>query len=133
VKTVQPGTVSRIGNDRTYGEFVLIEHRKGEYALYAGLTEISVMEGHQVQAGQVIGKVAEPTEGDPVLHFEVRENDKLVDPLKKIDLKTIPTDEPAEQKNDASPTKEEDSKSVNSDESKTDAGEPKKDQERSKP
>ncbi|SHE53187.1 murein hydrolase activator EnvC family protein [Desulforamulus putei] len=86
VKAVQPGTVSRLGHDRTYGEFVLIEHRKGEYALYAGLTEISVREGHRVQAGQVIGKVAEPTEGEPVLHFEVRENDKLVDPLKKIHL-----------------------------------------------
>ncbi|MCL5289641.1 MAG: M23 family metallopeptidase [Bacillota bacterium] len=133
VKTVQPGIVSRVGHDRAYGEFVLIEHRKGEYALYAGLTEISVMQGHQVQAGQEIGKVAEPPEGDPVLHFEVRENDKLIDPLKKIDIKTIPSDEPVEQKRDAEPTGEKDSKSVNSDETKKENIEPQKDQEPAKP
>lgn len=92
VKAVQPGKVTRIGHDRTYGEFVLVEHRQGEYALYAGLTDISVMEGHQIQAGEVIGKVAEQDIGDPVLHFEVRENDKLIDPLKKINLNSLETD-----------------------------------------
>lgn len=96
VKAVQPGKVTRIGHDRTYGEFVLVEHRKGEYALYAGLTDISVIEGHQIQAGEVIGKVAEQSEGDPVLHFEVRENDKLIDPLKKINLTSVVTDPPKE-------------------------------------
>ena len=69
VKAVQPGRVSRIGHDRTYGEFVLIEHRKGEYALYAGLTDITVQEEHQIQAGQELGKVVEPEQGQPVLHF----------------------------------------------------------------
>lgn len=97
VQAVQPGKVSRIGHDRTYGEFVLVEHRKGEYALYAGLTGISVQEGHQIQAGQEIGKVAEPVEGKPLLHFEVRENDKLVDPLKKINLTTVITEEKNDQ------------------------------------
>ncbi|SHK60708.1 M23 family metallopeptidase [Desulforamulus aeronauticus] len=92
VKAVQSGKVSRIGHDRTYGEFVLIEHRKGEYALYAGLTEIAVIEGHQIQAGEIIGKIAEQSTGDPVLHFEVRENDKLIDPLKKIKDTTVITD-----------------------------------------
>ncbi|GAB6180001.1 hypothetical protein JCM14036_13200 [Desulfotomaculum defluvii] len=87
VQAVQPGLVSRIGHDRTYGEFVLIEHSKGEYTLYAGLSDISVLEGHQVQEGQELGKVAEQDQGDPILHFEVREKDKLVDPLKKINLK----------------------------------------------
>ncbi|GAB6158215.1 hypothetical protein JCM39194_14150 [Desulfotomaculum varum] len=85
VKAVQSGTVSRLGHDRTYGDFVLIEHRPGEYSLYAGLTDIAVLEGHQVQTGQVIGKVA-AVDGEPVLHFEVRENNKLTDPLKKINL-----------------------------------------------
>ncbi|WP_003544870.1 M23 family metallopeptidase [Desulfotomaculum nigrificans] len=89
VKSVQPGKVSRIGSDRTYGEFVLVEHRRGEYALYAGVTDITVSEGEQVEAGQVIGKVAQPDKGDPVLHFEVRENDKLVDPLSKISLSSL--------------------------------------------
>lgn len=96
VKAVHDGKVTKIGHDRTYGEFVLVEHSKGEYALYAGLTEIAVMEGHQIQAGEVIGKVAEPTEGDAVLHFEVRENEKLIDPLKKINLNTtVPDEKPA--------------------------------------
>lgn len=94
VKAVQPGIVSRIGHDRTYGEFILIEHRKGEYALYAGLTDINFKEGSKVQAGQVIGHVAEQPQGDPVLHFEVRENDKLIDPLKKLNLTSIVTDQP---------------------------------------
>lgn len=98
VKIVQPGTVSRIGHDRTYGEFVLVEHRKGEYALYAGLSDITVAEGDTVQEGQIIGKVAEQETGDPLLHFEVRENDKLVDPLKKIKVNTSTPEQKADAK-----------------------------------
>lgn len=98
VKVVQPGTVSRIGHDRTYGEFVLIEHRKGEYALYAGLADIKVAEGDHVQEGQSIGNVAEQETGDPLLHFEVRENDKLVDPLKKINVNTATPEQKADTK-----------------------------------
>lgn len=100
VQVVQPGKVSRIGHDRTYGEFVLIEHRKGEYALYAGISDISVKEGDPVEGGQIIGKVAEPTSGEPVLHFEVREDDKLVDPLKKIKVKAT-SETPGQTKNDS--------------------------------
>jgi len=98
VKAVQAGKVNRIGYDRIYGEFVLVEHRKGEYSLYAGLTDISVQQGQQVETGQVIGKVAQPDRGEPVLHFEVRENDKLVDPLRKINLSAVPSEKKSEQK-----------------------------------
>lgn len=100
VKAVQPGNVSRIGHDRTYGEFILIEHRKGEYALYAGVKDITVSEGSKVEAGQKIGEIAEQLDGEPVLHFEVRENNKLVDPLKKINLTTIITDQEPTQVNE---------------------------------
>ncbi|ABO51050.1 peptidase M23B [Desulforamulus reducens MI-1] len=93
VKVVQPGKVSRIGYDRAYGEFVLIEHQKGGYTLYAGLNDISVLEDDPVQEGQVLGTIAEQSQGDPVLHFEVRENDKLVDPLKKINMTNTVTPE----------------------------------------
>ncbi|RYD01761.1 hypothetical protein N752_28305 [Desulforamulus aquiferis] len=57
------------------------------------MTNISLSEGQQVELGEVIGEVAEQSVGEAILHFEVRENDKLIDPLKKINLSTVTVDD----------------------------------------
>ena len=85
VQAVLDGIVKKIGKDLYLGEYVLLEHRNEVSTLYAQLQNIAVKEGDKVKAGQVIGEAG--TVGDVKgtgLHFEIRENKKLVDPLKKL-------------------------------------------------
>jgi len=85
VQAVLDGIVKKIGKDGHLGEYVLLEHRNEVLTLYAQLQNVAVKEGDKVKAGQLIGEAG--TVGDikgTGLHFEIRENKKLVDPLKKL-------------------------------------------------
>ena len=85
VQAVLDGIVKKTGKDTHLGEYVLLEHRNDLLTLYAQLQNVAVKEGDKVKARQVIGEVG--TVGDikgTGLHFEIRENKKLVDPLKKL-------------------------------------------------
>lgn len=85
VRAVMPGTVKMVGTDGTYGQYVLIDHDQDVFTLYASLGEVLVEEGDRVTVGQVLGAVG--TEGDlnePGLHFELREQGKLIDPLTRL-------------------------------------------------
>jgi len=88
VRAVQDGTVQRLGDSPVLGKYVLIEHVQGFFSFYGELARVTVVEGQSVQAGQVIGEVG--TAGDISgggLHLEMRENNKLVDPLTRLQLK----------------------------------------------
>ncbi|MDD4237610.1 MAG: M23 family metallopeptidase [Desulfotomaculaceae bacterium] len=89
VMAVQDGTVQRLGDSPVLGKYVLIEHTgEGYFSFYGELARLIVEEGQAVQAGQVIGEVG--TAGDIPgggLHFEMRENNKLVDPLTRLQLR----------------------------------------------
>jgi murein DD-endopeptidase MepM/ murein hydrolase activator NlpD len=56
-----------------YGPTVVLSHGEGFYTLYLYLEDISVLEGRQVQAGEVVGTVggADTPEG-PHVEFQVR-------------------------------------------------------------
>ena len=85
VQAVLDGIVKKIGKDGHLGEYVLLEHGNKVSTLYAQLQNVAVKEGDKVKAGQLIGEAG--TVGDikgTGLHFEIRENKKLVDPLKKL-------------------------------------------------
>lgn len=85
VKAARDGRAARVGEDATLGRFVLLDHGDGDYTLYAGLGRLAVAEGQRVAAGQKIGEVGE--KGDIKgggLHFEVREKEKLIDPLLRL-------------------------------------------------
>jgi len=88
VKAVRDGTVQRLGDSPVLGKYLLIEHTAGAFSFYGELARMTVEEGQAVKAGQIIGEVG--TTGDISgggLHFEMRENNKLVDPLTRLDLK----------------------------------------------
>ncbi|MCL6634985.1 MAG: M23 family metallopeptidase [Peptococcaceae bacterium] len=85
VKAVKEGRVARVGDSPVLGRYVLLEHGAGSYTLYGELARAVVTEGQTVAGGQVVGEVG--TGGDIPgggLHFEVRENNKLVDPLTRL-------------------------------------------------
>ncbi|AGL02642.1 M23 family metallopeptidase [Desulfoscipio gibsoniae] len=81
------GRVERIGEDKELGPYILINHGHGTYTLYGCVADIAVVEGQDVQAGQEIALIGE--NGDVQgggLHFELRENGKLVDPLDRLSI-----------------------------------------------
>jgi len=88
VCAVLNGVVEKLGESSELGKYVLIKHSEGSFSLYGELARITVEEGQVVQAGQIIGEVGNtgdiPGGG---LHFELRENYKLVDPLTRLQLR----------------------------------------------
>ncbi len=76
------GTVTFAAYTYSYGYNVIIEHSDGMSTLYAHLNSISVSKGDLVYQGQQIGTMG--TTGVAYgshLHFEVRINNKTVDPM----------------------------------------------------
>ncbi|ABF88300.1 cell wall peptidase, M23 family [Myxococcus xanthus DK 1622] len=82
VKTAQEGTVLYAGEQRGYGNIVIVEHTNKLITLYAHNRDLRVRTGQKVRREQVIATVGESgrTSG-PHLHFEVRLDGKPVDPL----------------------------------------------------
>lgn len=95
-KVTYPYSVSKTdcssdGNDLQcgggYGNFVMLQHDDGTVTVYAHLyaNSITVKEGDNVKAGQVIGKMGSSGQSTGMhLHFEVQVNGKRVDPLNYI-------------------------------------------------
>jgi len=76
------GTVAATGYDADYGLFVLLRHPSGYETMYGHASRLIVVEGDDVQAGQVIalsGNSGRSTA--PHLHFEIRRDKKSLDPL----------------------------------------------------
>ncbi|MFY2558611.1 peptidoglycan DD-metalloendopeptidase family protein [Corallococcus terminator] len=82
VKTAQEGTVLYAGEQKGYGNIVIVEHSNRLITLYAHNRDLRVRTGQKVRREQVIATVGESgkTSG-PHLHFELRVDGKPVDPL----------------------------------------------------
>lgn len=73
VKAVRPGRVVLAGPFEGYGPTVILSHGEGFYTLYLYLEEIGVVEGHDVEAGQVVGTVGgQNTPEGPHIEFQIR-------------------------------------------------------------
>lgn len=65
-----------------YGWHVIIDHQNGFQTLYGHMSDIYVSEGQGVSKGSVIGKVGSTGRSTgPHLHFEIRKNGVLLNPL----------------------------------------------------
>ncbi|SFR08239.1 murein hydrolase activator EnvC family protein [Desulfoscipio geothermicus] len=87
VAAAMDGQVERISRDKELGQYILINHGEGTYTLYGGVDDVAVVEGQTVRAGQEIAVVGEGEVPGGGLHFELRENGKLVDPLTRLQVK----------------------------------------------
>jgi murein DD-endopeptidase MepM/ murein hydrolase activator NlpD len=79
------GTVEKAGWSSGYGNFTLIRHTNGYESAYAHQSAIAkgVRPGAKVRQGQLIGYVGSTgLSTGPHLHYEVRINNKPVDPLR---------------------------------------------------
>ncbi|MYM93139.1 M23/M56 family metallopeptidase [Duganella vulcania] len=88
VHAVADGVVVSAGqlteNASRYGKTVILQHG-AQRTLYAHLTSMSVKPGAIVKAGQQIGTVGETGFATgPHLHFEVRQDETLIDPATRL-------------------------------------------------
>lgn len=82
------GVVKSIGGQRGYGNTIVLEHHSGYSTLYAHQSRFAsgLKKGDKVSQGQLIGYVGSTGwSTGPHLHYELRINNKPVDPL-SVDL-----------------------------------------------
>lgn len=67
------GTVKKVGEDDKAGKYVLLEHSDGLTTFYCHCSEVLVVEGENIRAGETIAKVGSTGYSTgPHLHFEIR-------------------------------------------------------------
>jgi len=90
VKAVFPGKVRYARyNSGGYGYLVIIRHYNGTETYYAHLSKLLVSSNQEVKAGDVIGLGGNTgASSGPHLHFEIRLEDKAINPEKIFNLNT---------------------------------------------
>lgn len=82
VNAVSGGKVVYSGSAlKGYGELIIIKHDDTYLSAYGHNRRRLVKEGDEVRAGQTIAELGVGPEQKPILHFEIRENGKPVDPM----------------------------------------------------
>lgn len=82
------GVVIYAGRRSSFGNLVVIKHTDRISTYYAHLNSVSVSVGDVVKQGQEIGKIGSTGNSTgPHLHFEIRLDDKTVNPQKYLDYK----------------------------------------------
>ena len=87
IMAARDGVVAKTGNNSTmgfrgYGNFVLVDHGNGIKTLYAHCLNVNVQAGQRLRQGQVVATVGRTGRASTDhLHFEVRINDKPVNPM----------------------------------------------------
>ena len=83
------GTVAETDYNADDGRYIVLDHG-GMTTKYCHLSEIQVAAGETVTAGEAIGAVGKTGKSTgPHLHFEVAQNDSLVDPLSLLPQTTM--------------------------------------------
>jgi len=83
IKASSAGMIQYSNNGiKGYGNLIILRHSEEYVTLYAHNQVNLVEEGTWVEKGQIIGKVGQTGKASgPHLHFEIRKNNKPVDPL----------------------------------------------------
>lgn len=85
VRAAAAGRVVYTGSGlRGYGNLIIIKHGESLLSSYAHNRELTVREGQQVSAGQVIAHMGTGPHQISALYFEIRVNGKPVDPLRYL-------------------------------------------------
>ncbi|MFK7847879.1 MAG: peptidoglycan DD-metalloendopeptidase family protein, partial [Rhodothermales bacterium] len=97
------GTIKTVTQDDSYGKYIVISHGEGYETLYSSLSVQHVKEGDLVKQGDKIAETGNTGMSTaPHLHYEVRLNEKAVDPadylpkeeLGALDLNKAPSGHP---------------------------------------
>lgn len=85
VRTTADGVIDSVGQDKKYGNLVIINHENGYKTYYSSCSEIFVKNGERVKRGDVIalsGRTGRPT---PHLHYEIRKDGAPVNPAEYVE------------------------------------------------
>jgi lipoprotein NlpD len=63
------------------GDLIILRHNDRYLSAYAHNSVMLVSEGTRVKAGEKIAEAGTNLSGDPLLHFEIREDGKSIDPV----------------------------------------------------
>lgn len=89
VAAAAAGKVIYAGDEpNRFGRLVVIDHGNNWYSAYGHLSRVTVKRGEQVRAGERIGLAGDAGEAQrPELHFEIRKNQKPVDPAPLLGIR----------------------------------------------
>lgn len=87
ITAIYDGKVTEVSENNTGGKYIEIEHPNGYISYYGHLSSSEVQIGDDVSKGDVIAKSGNTgvTTG-PHLHFELKYNDRAVDPAEFFDV-----------------------------------------------
>jgi murein DD-endopeptidase MepM/ murein hydrolase activator NlpD len=87
VHSLSNGKVALVADLFYTGQTVVVDHGEGLFSVYAHLSKVLVAEGHELLAGDVLGKVGSTGRSTGAhLHITVRLLDERVDPLALLSL-----------------------------------------------
>lgn len=82
VRATADGKVIYSGNEVTgYGALIIIDHGKGYLSTYAHNRKLLVENGQSVKKGEQIAQMGSTDTTRTKLHFEIRKNEKPIDPI----------------------------------------------------
>ena len=82
IKAAMDGKVSALGNNATYGNYIILSHPGGYQTMYAHLHSFTVKKGAELGQGVQIGTVGNTGYSTgPHLHFAIFKNGRAVNPL----------------------------------------------------
>lgn len=82
-------TVSDVGTDSRWGNYICLSDSRGFLVKYAHLSEVSVTNGQAITKGMVIGKTGHSGQSaDPHLHLEVSKNGTYYNPVFYFDAES---------------------------------------------
>lgn len=85
IRATADGVIDSVGQDKKYGNLVVINHENGYKTYYSSCSEIYVKKGERVKRGEVIalsGRTGRPTSH---LHYEIRKDGIPLDPDEYIE------------------------------------------------
>lgn len=78
------GSIMFAGPFRGYGLILIVEHASGYHSLIAGLGRIDTTVGKHVAAGEPIGLMPSPSDGNPDLYYELRRHGQPINPQRGL-------------------------------------------------
>jgi lipoprotein NlpD len=67
-----------------YGQLIIIKHTKNYLSAYGFNRKLLVREGSRVTRGERVSEMGNSADGKPMLHFEIRHGDRVLDPMQLL-------------------------------------------------
>jgi lipoprotein NlpD len=88
IRAADAGVVAYAGDElKGWGNVIIIRHDGGFISAYARVVDVKVKRGDEVARGQIIAAAARRPDDQPLLHFELRNRTKPLDPMRYLEAR----------------------------------------------